>query len=69
MFQFAANESDGVGGDPRVERLRAIEAGYEVAEEVFDGGEEFVGGGSVLHAPIIKSVDRLGTLRGWRAFC
>src|SRR3972149_5668432 len=57
------------GGDARLETARALEVRDDFGvQEMFDGGEEFVVGGSVLHGSCLLSAIRyqLSVLRGRR---
>jgi len=48
--ELAADGAEGAGGNARVETARALEVRDDFGvQEMFDGGEEFVVSGSVLH--------------------
>src|SRR3990170_2061565 len=67
--ELAPDGAEGAGGDARVETARALEVRDDFGvQEMFDGGEEFVVGGSVLHGSCLLSAIRyqLSVLRGRR---
>lgn len=67
VFELSAHNTNCVRCDARVKRLRTVERGGELVEEVLDGRQQLIGGGAILHGAIIRINAR--TVARLVAFC